>query len=197
LKAAGWSFKGEQLVNDKTGEPFQFELLNEDPQIERIALPFLQNLKRLGIVATLRTVDVAQYEQRMNTFDFDMTIVVIPQSLSPGNEQREFFGSPAADQQGSQNQLGIKSKVIDALAESLITAQTRVSLVAHTHALDRVLQYGYYLIPQYHLPAYWLAYWDKYRRPALAPKYGPGIDTWWVDQTAEQTIKAKQTEPPK
>jgi microcin C transport system substrate-binding protein len=87
--------------------------------------------------------------------------------------------------------------VIDALIESLITAPTRESLIAHTRALDRVLQYGYYLIPQYHLAAYWLAYWDKYRRPALAPKYTPGLDTWWVDQTAEQAIKAKQTEAPK
>jgi microcin C transport system substrate-binding protein len=197
LKAAGWSFKGEQLVSDKTGEPFQFELLNEDPQMERISLPFIQNLKRLGIAATLRTVDVAQYEQRMNTFDFDMTVVVIPQSLSPGNEQREFFNAAVAEQQGSRNQLGIRSPVIDALIESLITAPTRESLIAHTRALDRVLQYGYYLIPQYHLAAYWLAYWDKYRRPALAPKYTPGLDTWWVDQTAEQAIKAKQTEAPK
>jgi microcin C transport system substrate-binding protein len=93
LKKAGWSFKGEQLVNDKTGEPFRFEFLNDDPQMERVVLPFIQNLKRLGITATLRTVDVSQYEQRMNNFDFDMIVVMFAQSLSPGNEQREFFGS--------------------------------------------------------------------------------------------------------
>jgi len=197
LKQAGWSFKGERLVNDKTGQPFQFELLDDDPQMERVALPFIQNLKRLGIAATLRTADVSQYQQRMDNFDYDMTVVVIPQSLSPGNEQREFFGSAAADQPGSQNQLGIKSKVIDQLIEQLIAAPTRQQLVTQTRALDRVLQYGYYVIPQYHLPAYWIAYWDKYRRPPTAPQYAPGLETWWVDPTAEQTIETKKSEPPK
>jgi microcin C transport system substrate-binding protein len=193
LKQAGWSFKGEQLVNDNTGQPFQFELVNDDPQMERVALPFIQNLKRLGITATLRTVDVSQYQQRMDNFDYDMTVVVIPQSLSPGNEQREFFGSAAADQPGSQNEIGIKSKVIDQLIEQLIAAPTRQRLVTQTHALDRVLQYGYYVIPQYHLPAYWIAYWDKYRRPQTAPKYAPGLETWWVEPAAAQKIESKQS----
>jgi microcin C transport system substrate-binding protein len=198
LKKAGWSFKGEQLVNDKTGQPFQFEILNDDPQMERVTLPFIQNLKRLGITATPRTVDVSQYQQRMDNFDYDMTVVGIAQSLSPGNEQREFFGSAAADQQGSENHLGIKSKIIDTLVEQLIAAQTRADLVAHVHALDRVLQYGYYVIPQYHLGAYWVAYWDKYRRPQVAPRYTPGLETWWVDPKAEQTIESqKKTETPK
>jgi microcin C transport system substrate-binding protein len=192
LKQAGWTFKGEQLVNDKTGEPFKFEILNEDPQMERVTLPLIQNLKRLGITATLRTVDVSQYQQLMNNFDYDMTVIVIPQSLSPGNEQREFFGSAAADQPGSQNQLGIKSKIIDALVEQLIAAPTRADLVAHVKALDRVLQWGYYVIPQYHLPDYWIAYWDKFRRPEVAPKYAPGLDTWWIDQQAEQTVDTKK-----
>jgi microcin C transport system substrate-binding protein len=194
LKKAGWSFKSEQLVNDKTGQPFQFEILDYDPQMERVLLPFIQNLKRLGITATLRTVDMSQFQQRMDNFDYDMTVVVIAQSLSPGNEQREFFGSAAADQQGSENHLGVKSKVIDTLVEQLIAAQTRADLVAHVHALDRVLQYGYYVIPQYHLPDYWVAYWDKYRRPQVAPKYAPGLETWWVDPKAEQTIESKKGE---
>jgi microcin C transport system substrate-binding protein len=194
LKDAGWSFKGDRLVNDKTGEPFQFEFLNEDPQMERVALPFLQNLKRLGIAATLRTVDVSQYEQRMNNFDYDMTVVVIPQSLSPGNEQREFFGSASADQPGSQNQLGIKNKAIDALVEQIIVAPTRADLVNHVHALDRVLQWNHYVIPQYHLPDYWVAYWDKFRHPQTAPKYALGLETWWVDPGAEQTIETKKGE---
>jgi microcin C transport system substrate-binding protein len=194
LKQAGWSFKGEQLVNDKTGQPFQFEFLNDDPQIERVALPFIQNLKRLGIAATLRTVDVSQYQQRMDNFDYDMTVTVIPQSLSPGNEQREFFGSVAADQPGSQNFIGIKSPVIDALIEQVIQAPTRADLVTRVHALDRVLQYGYYLIPQYHLGAYWVAYWNKFQHPQVAPKYAFGIDTWWVDTGAEKTIEQKQSE---
>jgi len=194
LKQAGWSFKGEQLVNDKTGQPFQFEFLNDDPQIERVALPFIQNLKRIGITATIRTVDVSQYQQRMDNFDYDMTVLVIPQSLSPGNEQREFFGSAAANQPGSQNYIGIKSPVIDALIEQVIKAPTRADLVTRVHALDRVLQYGYYLIPQYHLGDYWVAYWNKFGHPQTAPKYSLGLETWWVDTGAEKSIEQKQGE---
>lgn len=197
LKQAGWSFKGEQLVNDKSGQPFKFEILNEDPQMERITLPFIQNLKRLGITATLRTVDVSQYQQLMNNFDYDMTVVVIGQSLSPGNEQREFFGSAAADQPGSQNLIGVKSKVIDQLIDELIHAQTRADLVAHVRALDRVLQWGHYVIPQFHLPDFWIAYWDKFRRPQVSPKYAPGLDTWWIDTSAEQTVEQKKQSEPK
>jgi microcin C transport system substrate-binding protein len=197
LKDAGWSFKGEKLVNDKTGQPFEFEILIDDPAYERIVLPFAKNLERMGITARIRTVDVAQYEKRMETFDFDMAVVLFGQSLSPGNEQREFFGSAAADQQGSHNLLGIKRPVLDELIEELIKAPDRASLVAHTRALDRVLQYGYYLVPQFHLGAYWVAYWDKFRRPEIAPKYGLGLDTWWVDTTAEQTIGTKQGEAEK
>jgi microcin C transport system substrate-binding protein len=198
LKQAGWSFKGEQLVNDKTGEPFTFTILEYDPAIERVMLPFIQNLKRLGIIATLRMVDVSQYQQLMNNFDFDMNVSIFPQSPSPGNEQREFFGSAAADRPGSENVLGIKSTVIDQLIEELVHAQTRADLVAHVHALDRVLQYGYYVIPQQHLGKFWLAYWDKFRRPQIAPKYAPGLDTWWIDTAAEKTIETeKQSEPQK
>ncbi|HEX3535342.1 MAG TPA: extracellular solute-binding protein [Stellaceae bacterium] len=194
LKQAGWTFKGERLVNDKTGQPFEFELLLSDPQMERIVLPFAKNLERMGVTARIRTVDTAQYEKRMETFDFDMSVVVFPQSLSPGNEQREFFGSAAADEPGSRNTLGIKSPVIDELIEGLVRAPDRAILITYTHALDRVLQYGYYVVPQFHLGAFWVAYWDKFRRPEIAPKYGLGIDTWWVDPKAEQAIEAKKGE---
>ncbi|HEY3910608.1 MAG TPA: extracellular solute-binding protein [Stellaceae bacterium] len=192
LIAAGWTFKGEQLVNAKTGQPFTFEILLDNPQFERIVLPFVQNLKRMGITARVRTVDTAQYERRMETFDYDMTVVLFPESMSPGNEQRDFWGSAAADQQGSQNLLGIKSKVVDALIEELIRAPDRASLVAHTRALDRVLQYGYYVIPQFHLAAFMVAYWDKFRRPAVSPKYALGFDTWWVDPAAAKAVEAKK-----
>ena len=194
LKEAGWTFKGEKLANDETGQPFEFEILLDDPAYERIALPFAKNLERMGITARVRTVDVAQYEKRMETFDFDMAVALFPQSLSPGNEQREFFGSPVADQPGSRNVLGIKSPVIDEVIEELIRAPDRASLVAHARALDRVLQYGYYVVPQFHLGAFWVAYWDKFRRPETAPKYGLGIDTWWVDPNAEQSVEAKKGE---
>ncbi|HEX5319918.1 MAG TPA: extracellular solute-binding protein [Stellaceae bacterium] len=189
LQQAGWSFKGESLVNDK-GEKFAFEILNSDPQLERVILPFIKNLARLGVTATLRTVDTAQYERRMETFDFDMTTSVFPQSLSPGNEQRDFWSSASAAEQGSRNIIGIKSPVVDALIEGLIAAPDRATLVAYTHALDRVLQYGYYMIPQFHLGAYWIAYWDKFRRPDVTPKYGVGLSTWWIDAAAEKSIDA-------
>ena len=193
LMEAGWTFKDEKLVNAKTGQPFEFEILLDNPQFERIVLPFADNLKRMGITARVRTVDTAQYERRMETFDYDMTIVLFPESLSPGNEQREYWGSQAADEQGSRNLLGIKSKAIDALVEELIQSPDRPSLVAHTRALDRVLQYGYYVIPQYHLASYRVAYWDKFRHPAISPKYAVGFDTWWVDPSAEKSVEAKKT----
>jgi microcin C transport system substrate-binding protein len=193
LMAAGWTFRDEKLVNAKTGQPFEFEILLDNPQFERIVLPFADNLKRMGITARVRTVDTAQYERRMETFDYDMTIVLFPESLSPGNEQREYWGSQAADEQGSRNVLGIKNKVIDALVEELIQSPDRPSLVAHARALDRVLQYGYYVIPQYHLASYRVAYWDKFRHPAISPKYAVGFDTWWVDPGAEKSVEAKKT----
>ena len=194
LKEAGWTFKGEKLVNDETGQPFEFEILLVQPEFERIVLPFKKNLERMGINARVRTIDPAQYQKRMETFDYDMTVVAFGESLSPGNEQREFWGSQAADEQGSSNLLGIKNKVVDELIEELIRAPDRPSLVAHTRALDRVLQYGYYVIPNYHLAAFRVAYWDKFRRPATSPKYAVGLDTWWVDPGAEQSVEAKKGE---
>jgi microcin C transport system substrate-binding protein len=192
LTQAGWTFKDEKLVNAKTGQPFEFEILLDNPQFERIVLPFVDNLKRMGITARVRTVDTAQYERRVDTFDYDMTVVLFPESLSPGNEQREYWGSQAADEQGSHNVLGIKSKVVDALVQELIQSPDRASLVARTRALDRVLQYGYYVIPNFHLAAFRVAYWDKFRRPAISPKYGVGFDTWWVDPGAEKSVEAKK-----
>jgi microcin C transport system substrate-binding protein len=194
LKEAGWTFKGEKLVNDETGQPFEFEILLDNPQFERIVLPFAKNLERMGITARVRTVDNAQYQKRMETFDYDMAVVAFGESLSPGNEQREYWGSQSADEQGSRNLMGIKSKVVDELIEELVRAPDRASLVARTHALDRVLQYGYYLIPHYHIAAFRVAHWDKFRRPTVAPKYAVGLETWWIDPTAEQAVEAKKGE---
>jgi microcin C transport system substrate-binding protein len=194
LKEAGWTFKGEKLVNDETGQPFEFEILLDNPQFERIVLPFTKNLERMGITARVRTVDNAQYQKRMETFDYDMAVVIFGQSLSPGNEQREFWGSQAAGEPGSRNVIGIRDKVIDDLVEELIRAPDRTSLVAHTRALDRVLQYGYYLVPHFHLSAFRVAHWDKFQRPATSPKYAVGMETWWVDPTAERSVEAKKGE---
>jgi microcin C transport system substrate-binding protein len=192
LQKAGWHFRGRTLISDKTGQPFTFEILLDNPQFERVVLPFVQNLKRIGVIARVRTVDTAQYQQRMNNFDYDMTIVAIPASLSPGNEQREYWGSAAADQPGSNNLLGVKSKVIDELIAELVHAKTRADLVAQTHALDRVLQYGYYVIPQFHIGAFRVAYWNKFRHPQVSPKYGIGFNTWWVDPVAEKSVEVKK-----
>jgi len=194
LKEAGWTFKSEKLVNDETGQPFEFEIILVQPEFERIVLPFKKNLERMGIDARVRTIDPAQYEKRMQTFDFDMAVVAFGASQSPGNELRDDWGSAAADEPGSQNVIGIKSKVIDQLIEELIKAPDRASLIAHTRALDRVLQYGYYVIPHYHVAAFRVAYWDKYRRPAISPKYAVGLDTWWIDPAAEQSVEAKKGE---
>ena len=164
------------------------------PEFERIVLPFVRNLERMGITARVRTVDASQYQKRMDTFDYDMAVVSFGQSLSPGNEQRDYWGSQAAGEEGSRNILGIKNPVIDALVEEVIKAPDRDSLVAHTRALDRVLQWGFYVIPHYHTDVSRVAYWDKFRRPEIAPKYGIGLDTWWIDPKAEQTIEAKKGE---
>jgi microcin C transport system substrate-binding protein len=121
-----------------------------------------------------------------------MTIVAFPESLSPGNEQREYWGSAAADEKGSNNLLGVKSKVLDELIAELVRAKTRADLVAHVHALDRVLQYGYYVIPQFHIGAFRVAYWNKFRRPQISPKYGIGFNTWWVDPAAAKAVEARK-----
>ena len=194
LKDGGWTFKGEKLVNDETGQPFEFEVLLDNPQFERIVLPFAKNLERMGITARVRTVDTAQYQKRMDTFDYDMAVTVFPESLSPGNEQRDYWGSNAADEEGSRNLLGVKNKVVDELVEELVHAPDRPSLIARTHALDRVLQYGYYMIPNYHIAKFRVAMWDKFRRPAITPKYAVGLDTWWIDPAAEQSVEAKKGE---
>ena len=137
LKQAGWVFKDRKLVNAETGRPFSFEILLSQPVWERIALPFAKNLERLGIEARVRTVDAAQYQKRTEEFDFDMTVDVFGQSLSPGNEQRDLWGSEAAARQGSRNTIGIKDKAVDRLIELVISAPDRDSLIHRTRALDR------------------------------------------------------------
>lgn len=197
LKQAGWSIKGEKLVNDKTGQPFQFEFLLAQPEFERIVLPFVQNLARIGITATIRKVDPAQYENRMKTFDYDMTVVLFGESLSPGNEQRDFWGSAAADEDGSQNYMGIKSKAIDDLVNLIINAPDRPNLVTRVHALDRVLLHSYYVIPNWHLTYFRVAAWDKFERPKISPPYTLALDTWWLNQQRAQTVEAKKAQEPK
>jgi len=181
LKQAGWVVRDMRLVNAETGRPMTFEILINDPNFERIALPFVKNLERLGVAARVRTVDAAQYEYRMKHFDFDMTVAVFPQSLSPGNEQVDFWASASASTPGSRNLAGVRDPVVDRLIELVISAPDRPTLIARTRALDRVLLWGHYVIPQFHVAAFRVAYWNRFGRPPVSPKYDLGLDTWWIE----------------
>jgi len=181
LEQAGWVVRDMRLVHAGTGRPMAFEILIDDPTWERITLPFVKNLERLGVAARVRTVDDAQYQYRLKHFDFDMTVAVFPQSLSPGNEQADYWGSESADTPGSRNLAGVRDPVVDALIASVIAAPDRPALVARTRALDRVLLWGHYVVPHWHITAFRVAYWDRFGRPAVAPKYQLGFDTWWID----------------
>ncbi len=192
LKEAGWENKGRKLINVKTGEHFKIEYLARDASSERIINPYIENLRRLGFDATLRIVDISQYIGRMNESDFDMTTLGVRQSQSPGNEQREYWGSVAADRQGSQNYPGIKNPAIDELIELLIFAKDREELVALTKALDRVLLWNYYYVPQWHNPKIWMARWNKFGIPRPQPKFvGADPFSWWVDAEKEAALAKK------
>ena len=183
LKEAGYEVRDRKLVDGKTGAPFTIELLGADPSFERVMLFFKPSLERLGIDVSVRTIDPAQYENRLRTWDFDIVVSSWGQSLSPGNEQREYWGSQAADMAGSRNILGIKNPAIDKLIERLIFAKDRDDLVAATWALDRVLLWNHYVVPQWTYNKVRTARWDRFGRPAELPEYGqsafPGI--WWYD----------------
>jgi microcin C transport system substrate-binding protein len=196
LGEAGWTVKGQKLVNAR-GEPMQFEILLDEPTWERIALPFAKNLERLGITARVRVVDAAQYEKRQDDFDFDLIVALWPESLSPGNEQREFWGSQAAGEPRSRNLVGIKVPAVDQLIDLVIQAPDRPSLVARTRALDRVLLWGHYVIPHWHIRAFRVVYWDKFGRPAVSPKNALGFDTWWIDAQKEAALARRKGEIPK
>jgi microcin C transport system substrate-binding protein len=195
LKQAGWVIKNGVLSNEETGKPFKFEILLVSPTFERIVLPFAQNLKKLGIDASVRTVDSSQYQNRIDAFDFDMIVGGFGQSLSPGNEQRDFWASGAADIPGSRNIIGIKNPVIDELIELVIAAPSRESLIARTRALDRVLLWNFYVVPNWHIQAYRVAYWNKFGRPETSQKYGLGMfATWWIDPAKAASLAGQQTD---
>ncbi|MFP5429766.1 MAG: extracellular solute-binding protein [Gammaproteobacteria bacterium] len=191
LASAGWTIRNGKLVNAQN-QPLVFELLLAQPEFERIVQPFRQNLARLGVDMKIRMVDVSQYIERMRRFDYDMTVATFPQSQSPGNEQQDFWSSKAADVMGSRNVIGIKNPVVDALIQKIIAAPTREDLIAATRALDRVLLANHYVIPQFHVNKYRLAYWDIFERPAVAPRFGTGFDTWWVSPAKLARVRAAQ-----
>lgn len=180
LREAGWTVRDRRLINAQ-GQPFEFEILIQGATFERIALPYVQALERLGVSARVRTVDPAQYQVRVDAFDYDMTVDSMGQSLSPGNEQRDFFTCAKARENGSQNVTGICTPVVDALVEQVVNAPDRAALVARTRALDRVLLWGNHVVPQWHLRSFRIAWWDKFGKPARNPRFGIGLDSWWVE----------------
>lgn len=193
LKAAGWSVKNNQLTNDKTGEAMTVEFLLDSPTFERIVLPYIKTLERLGIKSVVRTVDDSQYQRRTTSFDYDIIVASFSQSESPGNEQRDFWGSDAADKPGTRNLIGIKNPAIDKLIDRIIFAKDRAELVAATHALDRVLLWNHYVVPMWHVPFDRIAYWDKYKRPDPGPSRFTAFPTvWWYDKEAAAKVEPQQ-----
>jgi len=182
LQQAGWSYRDGALRNAK-GEPFRFSIILRQKGFERIVAPFARNLAKLGIEVDYRTVDSALYQQRMDKFDFDMVVAGFGQSQSPGNELINMFHSSSADKEGSFNLIGIKNPVVDALVEKVVYAKNRQTLVTAVHALDRVLLYGYYLIPQWYIGSHRVAYWNHFGMPKTLPLYYDPtswmLATWW------------------
>jgi len=194
LKEAGWEVRNQKLVNTKTGEPMTVEFLVDEPSSERFVLFYKPSLERLGMTVTVRTVDDAQYQNRLRQWDFDIVVANWGQSLSPGNEQRDFWGSQAADRPGSRNLVGIRNPAVDALIDRVIYAKDREELVAATHALDRVLLWNHYVVPQWTYGKIRTARWDRFGRPDPLPRYGlSGFPTvWWWDKEKAAKVGGRQ-----
>jgi len=189
LSEAGYEVKGGKLV-DARGETLSLEFLITDPVSERILLPYVKNLEALGIAASVRRIDPAQYERRVKAFDFDVVTTRYVLRLTPGTEMRNFWSSEAAKTEGSFNLAGISQPAVDALIAKAVEAKSREELLTATRALDRVLRAGHYWVPQWYKAAHNIAYWDKFQRPAQKPRYDRGIlDSWWYD--ADKAAKLK------
>jgi microcin C transport system substrate-binding protein len=182
LADAGWTVQDGRLV-DQEGKPFEFEILLVSPSFERVMAGYVNNLEKLGVNASYRTIDPALYIDRLNRFDFEMTVHVFGQSQSPGNEQRDYWHSTSADRQGSRNLVGIKNPVVDKLVDRIIYATTQEELKAACKALDRILWYGYYVVPNWYVARHRVSYWNKFSRPEILPLYynpTQALMTWWV-----------------
>ena len=193
---AGWKITqggGRSMLKSEKGETFAIEFLLDDPLWERITLPYQQQLEKLGIQVAVRTIDSPEMQRRMQTFDYDSIVHTFPQSLSPGNEQRYYWGSAAADQNGSQNYTGIKSPAIDKLIERIVFAKDRDDLVTATHALDRVLLWNHLIVPHWYIPIERTARWDRFGRPEKLPDFSVGFPSiwWWDVEKAKKTAANK------
>lgn len=190
LREAGWQVKDRVLTNTETGQRMEIEVLLVSPLFERIVQPYMRHLERLGIKCSIRLVDSAQYTRRLNNFDYDIVVGNFAQSNSPGNEQRDFWGSDAADREGSMNLIGIKDPAIDKLVDHIIFAKDREELVAATRALDRVLLWNAFVVPQWYSPSVRIAYWNRYDQPENLPGLTPGfLQVWWYDKDKAEKLQ--------
>jgi len=196
LREAGWAVEDGRLTDQKTGEVMTFEILLVDPSGERIAAPWVNNLRRLGVDARIRIVDSSQYQNRMDQFDFDVTTELWAQSDSPGNEQRDMWGSALADVPGSRNTAGIRDPVVDVLIDQVIAAETREDLQTAVRARDRVLLWGHYVVPHFVDDGFRVAYRNKFQRPEILPEEGPDFFTWWVDPDKLAALRSGQQSAP-
>lgn len=197
LHEAGYSIKNGKMIN-KEGKQLKFEFLLAQANLERVVLPFRANLAEIGIDMEVRRVDVVQFVNRLRSRDYDMIPFGWSQSNSPGHEQRSYWSSTSADQPSSMNVIGIKDPAVDILIEQLIKADSRENLILHARALDRLLQWGYYLVWNYYTDKYRIAYWNKFGQPTLAPKYDIGLFTWWsLDAEKNKTAVTVISKPTK
>lgn len=186
MKEAGYELRGSRMVNASTGQPFDFEILVDSAAMERVVVTYTQNLRKIGINATVRLVDTSQYTNRTRSFDYDMIVNLWAQSANPGNEQADYWGSKAVERQGSKNFAGISNPGIDAIVRKIIFAGSRDDQVAAVKALDRVLLAGNYVIPQFYRGEMTLAYWNTLVQPKELPRYGIGFpDAWWSATSAK------------
>jgi len=190
LEEAGWKIKDYKLINPETGKPVKMEFLLYEANFERVIAPFIKNLKKLGIDARIRVVDSSQYIKRIEDYDFDITVNWFTEGPSPGNEQINYWTSKQADVKGSRNLIGIKNPAVDFLVEKLVKAKNKQEQIASAHALDRVLQWNFYAIPQWYSRSHRVIYWNKFGRPEKTPPFSMAmVDTWWIDAEKEKKLK--------
>lgn len=197
LEAAGWVLDEGKLKQKETGAPFAFEIMQDSRTMDRLIQPFLRNLERIGIFATVRYIDDAQYEKRLEDFEFDMTMIVIEQNLNPGTEQLSYWTSAVADQKGSANYSGLKDPFVDMLVDRVLAAESREELRLSVQELDRVLLWHHIVIPLYYIGDYRLAWWDRFSYPEIQPKYGLSFpEAWWIDPVKAEKLQKELDRAP-